>query len=92
MPFNTTSVVLVWQHPENIFNELLFNYTITATVVSTGRVIQHYTAEISSGDSPRQLLDLSSVGVCEAVNFTVSLVEDCREISAISELQICKSI
>ena len=88
---NTTSVGLTWQHPENIFNEHYFTYIITATVVSTDHLIENYTVSINCNDSPWQVFDLSSVGVCEEVNFTVSIVGDCRKKYIVAALHICKN-
>jgi len=89
---NTTSVGLTWQHPENIFNEHYFNYIITATVVSTDHLIENYTVAINCSDSPLQVFDLSGVDVCEEVNFTVSIVGDCRKKYIVAALHICKNV
>ena len=85
-----SSVCLTWQHPENIFDEPYFNYSVTAIVVNTEDVVEMNAFIVGSNDVPMVVVNVSDVGVCEEVIFTVSLDGDCRRNSTTIALPICK--
>ena len=87
---DSTTAALTWEHPQNIFNESHFNYTVTAVVVSTGYVVEDYTVAIDSTDTPWEVIELSDKYICEEINFTVSLVGDCRVNYTNKSVPICK--
>ena len=90
---NTTGLALTWEHPENLFNDDHFNYSVSAVVVSTGDVIRQYTISLSTSHTPREEFDFSgSVDACEEIIFTLSLVGDCRVIHTTAALPICESL
>ena len=85
---NTTSLALTWEHPENLFSDDHFNYSVSAVVVSTGDVIRQYT---TISHTPWEEFEFSgSVDACEEINFTLSLVGDCRVIHTTATLPACE--
>ena len=86
-----STLSLTWKHPENVFDELQFNYSVTATVRSTGAVVANYNISISSDDKPQEVFNLSEALTCKDINFTVALVNDCRLSHTIAPIPTCKS-
>ena len=67
------------------------NYSVSTVVVSTGDVIRQYTISLSPSHTPWEEFDLSgSVHACEEINFTLSLVGDCRVIHTTTVLPACE--
>ena len=87
---NSTTAALTWEHPQNIFSASHFNYTVTAVVVSTGHIVEEYTVAINSTDTPWQVIELSDEYICEEINFTLSLVGDCRVNYTTESVPVCK--
>ena len=73
------------------FNDKYFNYSVSVVVVSTGRIISQYTVNLESTATPWEEIDLRGrVEECQEINFTLSLVGDCRELYTVAILPICK--
>ena len=89
---NSTTAVLTWQHPHNLFTQSSFSYDISAVVTKTGYVIKDYNTVIRSSDTPMEEFDLSDIEVCEEINFTLSLANDCRKNWTSFILPICKNM
>ena len=88
---NSSSVALSWSHPQNIFNEPSFNYSISAMVIGSEEyAIRENFILFNSSEVPWIVIDVSSIGVCETLNFTLSLAGDCREIYTLLPVSICK--
>ena len=91
MILDNNTLSLTWKHPENEFDEPQFNYSVTATVISTGAVVVDYNISISSDDNPGKVFNWSDALTCEEINFTVALISDCRISYAIAPIPTCKS-
>ena len=52
--------------------------------------MENYTVAIDSTDTPWQVIELSDKYICEEINFTVSLVGDCRVNYTNKSVPICK--
>ena len=88
---NSTSFALTWTHPDMYFNDHYFNYSVSVVVVSTGHIIRQYVVSLESTATPWEEIDLSGrVEMCLEINFTLSLVGDCRELYTVAFLPICK--
>jgi hypothetical protein len=88
---NSTSFALTWDHPETWFYDDYFNYSVRAVVVSTGEVISDYIISLSSTATPWEEFDFrDSVETCQMINFTLSLVRDCRVLQYVAALPICE--
>ena len=88
---NTTSFALTWTHPDMSFNDHYFNYTVSVEVVNTGHIISQYMVSLESTATPWEEIDLRGrVEECQEINFTLSLVGDCRELYTVAFLPICK--
>lgn len=92
MAIENRSVCLTWQHPENIFAEPYFDYSVTAMPVNTEDAVKMKAVTVESTDMPMVVVNMSDVGVCEEVIFTVSLDGDCRRNSTTIALPICKHL
>ena len=76
--FNNTEVILTWEHPQNIFDEEYFNYSISVIDITRGDVMVDGSLMVHSSNNPGQLIDVSGLDVCDEVNINLLLVGDCR--------------
>lgn len=91
MLLNSTNFALTWKQPEKYFDDYYFNYLVNVVVVSTGQIISQYVASLRATATPWEEIDLSGrVEECLEINFTLSLVGDCRELHTVDFLPICK--
>ena len=88
----STAAVLTWEHPNNIFDEEYFNYSISVIDVSRGDVMVDRILMVHSSNNPRQLIDVSGLDVCDEVNISLSIVGDIRKNATILPIPICKYI
>ena len=88
--FNSTEAILTWEHPQNIFDEEYFNYSISVIDVTRGDVMVDGSLMVHSSNNPWQLIDVSGLDVCDEVNISLSLVGDCRKNFRILPIPICK--
>ena len=88
--FNSTEAILTWEHPQNIFDEEYFNYSISVIDVTRGDVMVDGSLMVHSSNNPWQLIDVSGLDVCDEVNISLSLVGDCRKNFTILPIPICK--
>ena len=84
----STTAVLTWEHPHNIFDQEYFDYSIDVMDVSRGDVMVDHILMVHSSNNPRQLIDVSGLDVCGEVNISLSLVGDCRKNSTILPIPI----
>lgn len=92
---NSSSFGLTWRHPNTstyfYLNDEYFTYSVSAVVADTGTVVAQYEVDISSSDVPLEKIDFGSrVNACMTINFTVSLVRDCRVLHNTAILPRCE--